>query len=76
MHSTLQSLIDTAWEDRAALNPGQAPDALRLAVDQVIAGLDDGTLRVSIGIEDAADLIDDLSHALTVASDVPVAVLA
>jgi O-acetylhomoserine (thiol)-lyase len=35
-----------------------------------------GTLRVSIGIEDVHDLIDDLAQALSVASDVPVAVLA
>ena len=46
-HTALQNLIETAWEDRASLNPGQAPDALRQAVDQVIAGLDDGTLRVA-----------------------------
>ena len=46
-HTALQNLIETAWEDRASLNPGQAPDALRQAVDQVIVGLDDGTLRVA-----------------------------
>ena len=47
MNSSLQHTIETAWEDRASLNPGQAPDTLRQAVDQVIAGLDDGTLRVA-----------------------------
>lgn len=40
-------------------------------------GVEPGTLRVSIGIEDAADLIDDLAQALAAAIlDVPVAVVA
>ena len=47
------------------------PHAERAAV-----GVHPGTLRVSIGIEDAADLIDDLARALAAASDVSVAVVA
>ncbi|MGE0875641.1 MAG: 2,3,4,5-tetrahydropyridine-2,6-dicarboxylate N-succinyltransferase [Burkholderiales bacterium] len=39
-------LIDEAWEDRANINPGNAPRPLRDAVEQVIAGLDSGALRV------------------------------
>ncbi|HUQ73423.1 MAG TPA: 2,3,4,5-tetrahydropyridine-2,6-dicarboxylate N-succinyltransferase [Burkholderiales bacterium] len=39
--------IDQAWEQRASLNPGNAPRALRDAVEEVIAGLDAGRLRVA-----------------------------
>jgi 2,3,4,5-tetrahydropyridine-2-carboxylate N-succinyltransferase len=39
--------IEAAWEGRAALNPGSAPRALREAVEEVIAGLDAGRLRVA-----------------------------
>jgi 2,3,4,5-tetrahydropyridine-2-carboxylate N-succinyltransferase len=39
--------IDQAWEARAALNAGSAPRALREAVEEVIAGLDAGRLRVA-----------------------------
>ncbi|HYP73852.1 MAG TPA: aminotransferase class I/II-fold pyridoxal phosphate-dependent enzyme [Microbacterium sp.] len=39
-------------------------------------GIEPGTLRVSIGIEDAEDLIADLAQALVVAAEVPVAVVA
>ena len=39
--------IDDAWENRASLNPSSAPQALREAVESVIAALDAGRLRVS-----------------------------
>ena len=39
--------IEDAWEGRASLNPATAPKALRNAVEEVIAGLDAGTLRVA-----------------------------
>jgi 2,3,4,5-tetrahydropyridine-2-carboxylate N-succinyltransferase len=42
----LQSLIDLAWDNRASLDPVNAPD-VRQAVDQVIAELDAGRLRVA-----------------------------
>jgi 2,3,4,5-tetrahydropyridine-2-carboxylate N-succinyltransferase len=42
-----QQTIDQAWEQRAALNPGNAPKAVKEAVEEVIAGLDAGRLRVS-----------------------------
>ncbi|QOC24631.1 O-acetylhomoserine aminocarboxypropyltransferase/cysteine synthase [Microbacterium hominis] len=58
------------------LHPASTSHAALTDAERAAVGVHDGTLRVSIGIEDAADLIDDLSHALTVASDVPVAVLA
>jgi O-acetylhomoserine (thiol)-lyase len=32
------------------------------------AGITEGTIRLSIGLEDRADLIDDLSRALAAAS--------
>jgi 2,3,4,5-tetrahydropyridine-2-carboxylate N-succinyltransferase len=40
-----QNTIEEAWEGRAAINPANAPRALRDAVEEVIAGLDAGTLR-------------------------------
>jgi len=38
--------IDEAWETRTQVNPGNASRPLRDAVEQVISGLDAGTLRV------------------------------
>ena len=46
MHA-LQSIIDTAFENRASLSPTSAPAEIRNAVEEVIAGLDAGTLRVA-----------------------------
>ena len=46
MHA-LQSIIDTAFENRASLTPAAAPAEIRNAVEEVIAGLDAGTLRVA-----------------------------
>jgi 2,3,4,5-tetrahydropyridine-2,6-dicarboxylate N-succinyltransferase len=43
----MKTIIDEAWEKRAALNPANAPRALRDAVEEVIAGLDSGRLRVA-----------------------------
>ncbi|MFO1278659.1 MAG: 2,3,4,5-tetrahydropyridine-2,6-dicarboxylate N-succinyltransferase [Burkholderiaceae bacterium] len=47
MTQHLQSLIDTAWEDRANLSPKSAPKEVTQAVDEVIAGLNSGALRVA-----------------------------
>ncbi len=46
MHA-LQSIIDSAFENRASLSPASAPTEIRNAVEEVIAGLDAGTLRVA-----------------------------
>ncbi|MBN8441732.1 MAG: 2,3,4,5-tetrahydropyridine-2,6-dicarboxylate N-succinyltransferase [Thauera sp.] len=46
MHA-LQNIIDDAFENRASLSPSSAPAEIRDAVEQVIAGLDAGTLRVA-----------------------------
>ncbi|CAM5421185.1 2,3,4,5-tetrahydropyridine-2,6-dicarboxylate N-succinyltransferase [Thauera mechernichensis] len=46
MHA-LQQIIDDAFENRASLSPTSAPAEIRDAVEQVIAGLDAGTLRVA-----------------------------
>src|SRR5262245_31776409 len=43
----MKDTIEKAWEARSPLNPGNAPRALRQAVDEVIAGLDAGKLRVA-----------------------------
>jgi 2,3,4,5-tetrahydropyridine-2,6-dicarboxylate N-succinyltransferase len=43
----MRQTIEEAWQDRNALNPGNAPRALREAVHEVIAGLDAGRLRVA-----------------------------
>jgi 2,3,4,5-tetrahydropyridine-2-carboxylate N-succinyltransferase len=42
----VQEIIDQAWENRAGLSPSSAPAAVRDAVEQAIAGLDAGSLRV------------------------------
>jgi 2,3,4,5-tetrahydropyridine-2-carboxylate N-succinyltransferase len=39
--------IEAAWEGRAALNAANAPRGLRDAVEEAIAGLDSGRLRVA-----------------------------
>jgi 2,3,4,5-tetrahydropyridine-2-carboxylate N-succinyltransferase len=43
----MKSIVEEAWENRAAVNPASAPRALRDAVGEVIAGLDAGKLRVA-----------------------------
>jgi len=43
----MNKIIEEAWENRTALNPSNAPKPLRAAVEEVIAGLDAGTLRVA-----------------------------
>ena len=39
--------IDHAWENRASLTPAGAPRELRQAVEEALAGLDSGRLRVA-----------------------------
>src|SRR5687768_1601761 len=43
----LQKVIDAAWDDRAAITPTSAKAEVRDAVDQTIALLDSGRLRVA-----------------------------
>lgn len=45
--ATLQNIIDQAWEDRASLSPSSAPKEVREAVVTVLAGLNDGSIRVA-----------------------------
>jgi 2,3,4,5-tetrahydropyridine-2-carboxylate N-succinyltransferase len=47
MTQELQTIIETAWEDRASLSPGAAPARIGEAVDHVLAELDAGRLRVA-----------------------------
>ena len=47
MTTALQTPIDQAWEGRASLSPTSAPAEVRDAVDQVIADLNAGRLRVA-----------------------------
>ena len=47
MSQQLQSIIDTAWENRAQLSPAVAPKEVVDAVDHVIAELNSGRLRVA-----------------------------
>ena len=46
-HSALQSTIDAAWEDRANLSPKSAPKDVLDAVEQTIAHLNGGKIRVA-----------------------------
>jgi 2,3,4,5-tetrahydropyridine-2-carboxylate N-succinyltransferase len=45
--SELQTVIEQAWDKRAELNPGSAPAKIGAAVNEVLAGLDAGKLRVA-----------------------------
>jgi 2,3,4,5-tetrahydropyridine-2-carboxylate N-succinyltransferase len=45
--STLQSVIESAWERRSELGPTRAELELREAVDECLAALDSGELRVA-----------------------------
>ncbi len=45
--ATLQNIIDQAWEDRVSLSPSAAPKEVREAVATVLAGLNDGSIRVA-----------------------------
>ena len=42
-----KDIIEAAWNERAAISPGKAPRGLREAVEEAIAGLDAGRLRVA-----------------------------
>jgi 2,3,4,5-tetrahydropyridine-2-carboxylate N-succinyltransferase len=43
----MNKIIEDGWEKRAEIGPASAPKALREAVEEVIAGLDSGKLRVA-----------------------------
>ena len=43
---SLESIINTAWEDRNNLSPGTAPANIGKAVEEVLQALDQGELRV------------------------------
>lgn len=58
------------------LHPASTSHAFLSPDERAALGVHDGTLRVSIGIEDVTDLIGDLAQALSVAADVGVAVVA
>ena len=45
--STLQNVIERGWERRTDLSPARTDTELRDAVEQCLAGLDAGTLRVA-----------------------------
>ncbi len=47
MTQQLQNIIDTAWEQRAEITPSNGSAEVRDAVAHVIAGLDDGSMRVA-----------------------------
>jgi 2,3,4,5-tetrahydropyridine-2-carboxylate N-succinyltransferase len=44
---SLEQIIDQAWEDRANYSPKSAPGELKQAVAEVLAQLDNGSLRVA-----------------------------
>jgi 2,3,4,5-tetrahydropyridine-2-carboxylate N-succinyltransferase len=45
--SSLQALIEAAWDDRSQFSPANAPQDVRDAVDTVIGQLNNGSLRVA-----------------------------
>ncbi|MGO4467972.1 2,3,4,5-tetrahydropyridine-2,6-dicarboxylate N-succinyltransferase, partial [Pseudoduganella sp. RAF53_2] len=44
---SIQQIIESAWDNRAELNPSNASAEIRDAVSHVLAGLDAGSLRVA-----------------------------
>jgi len=48
-----QSIIEAAFEDRANINPANAPAAIKSTVESVLADLDAGKLRVASRIGDS-----------------------
>lgn len=51
MSDRYQSIIEQAWEDRANISPAAAPEEVRVAVKDTLAGLNDGSLRVCSKID-------------------------
>jgi 2,3,4,5-tetrahydropyridine-2-carboxylate N-succinyltransferase len=49
--SDLQTIIETAFESSAEITPSSAPSGVREAVDDVLAKLDSGELRVAEKID-------------------------
>ena len=49
--STLESIINTAFDNRAELNSNSCPNETREAIDETIAALDNGQLRVAEKID-------------------------
>ncbi|MDO5626029.1 MAG: 2,3,4,5-tetrahydropyridine-2,6-dicarboxylate N-succinyltransferase [Pseudomonadota bacterium] len=47
MTQQLEQLINTAWDQRADISPAKAPKEVADAVEHVIAGLNNGSLRVA-----------------------------
>ena len=47
MTQQLQNIIEQAWDNRAEINPANGSAELRDAVSHVLAGLDNGSLRVA-----------------------------
>lgn len=45
--SNLATIIEQAFEDRANLSATNCPDEIRQAVNEALAGLDNGSLRVA-----------------------------
>ncbi len=50
-----QSIIEAAFEDRANINPANAPADIKSTVESVLADLDSGALRVASRIGDSQD---------------------
>lgn len=49
---TLQNIIENYFEERQTINPTSVPQELMTAIDEVIAQLDKGTIRVAEYIQD------------------------
>lgn len=51
--STLQAIIDAAFEDRASITPQNVSPTLKAAIEEVLTGLNSGDLRVAEKIDGA-----------------------
>ena len=57
--TALQSIIDSAWERRAELAADEIAGSVRPAVDQAIAGLESGELRVAAPTADGGWTVNE-----------------
>ena len=51
----LKSIIENAFEIRAEINPKNAPQDIKVAVDEVLNNLNNGSLRVATRIKDSQE---------------------
>ena len=60
----MKKLIEAAWENRSELSPSSHPGELRVAIDECLAGLESGVLRVAEPTADGWQVNEWLKQAI------------